>query len=146
MTLYRVMQKKSDENSLDQVITDWITLEKAKEFIDYWVSDRSKQYGIPCSEENISALSNQLYYETKEMNLEVELSRQVVSNIKDFLEDNTESKRSTLELGYGNSEYIKKGIEENTMILDALHCAAELGLKAKIVFEENKGETNEEHR
>lgn len=140
MTLYRVMQKKSDENSLDQVITDWTTLEKAKDFIDYWVSDRIKQYGIPCSEENISALSNQLYYETKEMNLEVELSKRVISNILEFLESNTESSREALKNGFGNSEYTKKCIEENTMIMDALHNAIELGLKAKIVFEENNGE------
>ena len=140
MTLYRVIRKREFNRGCLDVLTDWITLEKAKKFVDYWVSETIRQCGIPCSEENISALSEQLSYETKEMNLEVELSRQIISNIKDFLEDNTDSKRSTLEMGYGNPDYIKKGIKENTMIIDALHNAIEFGLKAKIVFEENNGE------
>ena len=137
MTLYRVVwDEEFNGNCHDEILTNWTTLEKAKEFIDKWVSERIKRYGIPCSEENISALSEQLSYETKEMNLEVNLSKRIVSNIMEFLENHTKLSKDTLEQGFGNPEYTKKGIEENNIIWNALHNAKELGLKAKIVFEE----------
>lgn len=137
MTLFRVVwDQEYNNNYHDEILSDWLTEEKAKEFVDGWVERKLDSLKLPKSGENISALRAQLCYQTKDFDPSgMEISKGLAASIEDgVIARNSESQRC-LNLGFGNKEYIQKCMEENKEFLNMLRAARINGRKVRIVIE-----------
>lgn len=137
MKLFRVVwDQEYCNNCHDEVLTDWLTEEKANEFIGTWVQRKLDSLRLPKSEENVSALKAQLSYETKDFDFNsIKIPKRLVADIEESLIGNTAERKRSLELGFGNSEYIKECIDENKNLTNMLRYARTNGLKVKISIE-----------
>lgn len=130
MTLFRV------ENCNNEILSDWISEEKAKEFTDNWVERKLDSLKLPKSVENISALKAQLVYQTKEFDPScIEISTRLVSSIEALLSSKNSESQRCLDLGFGNAEYTQKCMEENRNLLNMLRAARINGRKVRIIIE-----------